>query len=94
MTSSAHDAMRQETNARQTPIHLTPQLRYVAAALVNIYRRRRALSGLRRVYATPLLSHFTARFEPIGSDAAPANDASLAKAPAAAPAPAGEAAAV
>lgn len=40
-------------------------LKYVAAALVKLYRKRDTIKGLRRVYAAKLLSHFTARFEPM-----------------------------
>lgn len=40
-------------------------IKYVAAAIIKLFRNREAITGLRRVYATKLLSHFTARFEPI-----------------------------
>lgn len=42
-------------------------MRYVAAAINKLYKHREGISGLKRVYATKLLSHFTARFEPIGA---------------------------
>ncbi|KIY98441.1 tryptophanase [Monoraphidium neglectum] len=61
-------------------VYTDNHMRYVAAALVRLYRRRESLGGLRRVYATKLLSHFTARFEPAvaaataaGGRGAPAN---------------------
>lgn len=40
-------------------------LRYVAASLIKLYKQRNNIQGLKRVYATKLLSHFTARFEPM-----------------------------
>lgn len=42
-------------------------IKYVAAAIIKLFKNREAITGLTRVYATKLLSHFTARFEPIGS---------------------------
>jgi hypothetical protein len=45
-------------------------MRYVAAAINQLYKNREAITGLNRVYATKLLSHFTARFEPIGASTA------------------------
>lgn len=45
-------------------------LRYVAAAIIKLYKNREGISGLNRVYATKLLSHFTARFEPMSSSSA------------------------
>lgn len=45
-------------------------MRYVAAAINKLYKNREAITGLNRVYATKLLSHFTARFEPIGASTA------------------------
>lgn len=55
-------------------------LRYVAASIVKLFKHREAITGLKRVYATKLLSHFTARFEPIcdegpNSNNSDANDA-------------------
>jgi hypothetical protein len=42
-------------------------LRYVAAAIIQLYKKRDTIAGLQRVYATKLLSHFTARFQPISA---------------------------
>jgi hypothetical protein len=64
--------------AAAPPNPSTPQLRYVAAALGRLYARRASMTGLRRVYATPLLSHFTARFEPLS---APASDCAASDCP-------------
>lgn len=41
-------------------------LRYVAESLICLHKKRRQIKGLRRVYAPKLLSHFTAKFEPVG----------------------------
>lgn len=49
-------------------VYTDNHLAYVAAALCRLHRRRASLRGLRRVYATPLLSHFTARFEPLANN--------------------------
>ena len=40
-------------------------LRYVAAGIIKLFKHRDGITGLKRIYATKLLSHFTARFEPI-----------------------------
>ena len=40
-------------------------LAYVAEGIINLYKNREDIKGLKRVYATKLLSHFTARFEPV-----------------------------
>lgn len=42
----------------------------MAAAVARIYQRRHTISGLRRVKAAKLLSHFTACFEPIAEHTA------------------------
>lgn len=39
----------------------------MAAAIIQLYKKRDTIAGLQRVYATKLLSHFTARFQPIGA---------------------------
>jgi len=41
-------------------------LRYVAESLIRLYKKRQQIKGLRRVYASKLLPHFTAKFEQIG----------------------------
>ncbi len=35
----------------------------------RLYKKRDSIRGLRRVYAAKLLSHFTARFEPLEQEA-------------------------
>jgi hypothetical protein len=52
-------------------VYTDNHIKYVAAGIIKLYRNREAITGLRRVYATKLLSHFTARFEPITAAAAP-----------------------
>jgi tryptophanase len=44
-------------------VYTHDHLRYVAAALIRLYRKRQDIGGLKRVYAAQLLSHFTAKFE-------------------------------
>ncbi len=46
-------------------VYTDNQLRYVAECLIELYKKRNQIKGLRRVYAPKLLGHFTARFEPI-----------------------------
>lgn len=46
-------------------VYTDNHLRYVAASINRLYQQRDSIQGLRRVYATKLLSHFTARFEPV-----------------------------
>ena len=46
-------------------VYSSRQLEYVGAALIRLYEKREELVGLKRVYATKLLSHFTAKFEPL-----------------------------
>lgn len=46
-------------------VYTDNHLRYVAAGIIKLYNIRDTITGLKRVYATKLLSHFTARFEPI-----------------------------
>lgn len=49
-------------------VYTDNHLRYVAAGIIKLYKHRDGITGLKRVYATKLLSHFTARFEPIMED--------------------------
>jgi tyrosine phenol-lyase len=44
-------------------VYTTEQMRYVADAVIELYRERRRLRGLRIVYEAPVLRHFTARLE-------------------------------
>lgn len=49
-------------------VYTDGHLAYVAEALCRLYKKRDSICGLRRVYAAKLLSHFTARFEPLQHD--------------------------
>lgn len=40
-------------------------LRYVAECVINVYNRRKEIKGLRFTYESPILRHFTAKFEPV-----------------------------
>ena len=40
-------------------------LHYVADCLINVYKNRKSIKGLRFTYESPILRHFTAKFEPI-----------------------------
>ncbi len=44
-------------------VYTQSHLDYVADAIIGLYRRREALRGVRMVYETRFLRHFTARFE-------------------------------
>lgn len=40
-------------------------LKYVADCLINVYKNREQIKGLKFTYESPILRHFTARFEPV-----------------------------
>ncbi|XMB73159.1 tryptophanase [Mycoplasmatota bacterium WC30] len=40
-------------------------LRYVAESLINVYKNRENIKGLKFTYESPMLRHFTAKFEPV-----------------------------
>lgn len=44
-------------------VYTNNHLDYVADGIVGIFKRRKGIKGLRRVYAPPLLGHFLAKFE-------------------------------
>ena len=44
-------------------VYTNSHMDYVAESVVKIYKRRKEIKGLRRVYAPPLLGHFLAGFE-------------------------------
>ena len=46
-------------------VYTTEHMRYVAASVIELYRNRQNLKGLRITYEAPTLRHFTARLEEI-----------------------------
>jgi tryptophanase len=44
-------------------VYTNMQITYVAESIVDLYRRREMIHGLRLTYEAPALRHFTARFE-------------------------------
>jgi tryptophanase len=44
-------------------VYTDNHLKYVAESVIRLFRRRKDVRGLKRVYAPKLLGHFTARFE-------------------------------
>ena len=68
-------------------VYTTEHMRYVAESVIDLYRRRETLRGLRITYEAPTLRHFTARLEELdgppaatvgGSDRAPSTGESRA----------------
>ena len=53
-------------------VYTTEHMRYVAESVIDLYRRREALRGLRLTYEASTLRHFTARLEEIALSAASA----------------------
>jgi len=53
-------------------VYTTHHIRYVAEAVIELYKKRESLKGLRIVYEAPVLRHFTARLEELSGEAAPA----------------------
>lgn len=48
-------------------VYTNMQITYVAESIIELYRRREAIRGLRMTYEAPVLRHFTARFEELVS---------------------------
>lgn len=46
-------------------VYTNAHMDYVAEAVIRIFKRRKKIKGLKRVYAPPLLGHFLAKFERI-----------------------------
>jgi tryptophanase len=53
-------------------VYTSEQMRYVADSVIEIYRERSRLKGLKIVHEAPVLRHFTARLEELGAVAASA----------------------
>jgi len=47
-------------------VYTTMHMNYVAESIIDLYRRRDQVRGLRIVYEAPVLRHFTARLEEVG----------------------------
>ncbi|HLZ33212.1 MAG TPA: tryptophanase [Nitrospira sp.] len=46
-------------------VYTNMQIAYVAESIIELYRQRKMIHGLRLTYEAPMLRHFTARFEEI-----------------------------
>ena len=46
-------------------VYTNMQITYVAESIIELYRRRDRVRGLKMVYEAPVLRHFTARFQPL-----------------------------
>ncbi len=46
-------------------VYTTTHIRYVAESVIEVFRNKDRLSGLRLVHSAPVLRHFTARLEPL-----------------------------
>jgi tryptophanase len=53
-------------------VYTTEHMRYVADSVIDLYRHRDRLNGLRITHEAPVLRHFTARLEEIVRGEAPA----------------------
>jgi len=53
-------------------VYTTEHMRFVADSVIELFRHRERLNGLRITHEAPVLRHFTARLEEIARDAAPA----------------------
>ena len=47
-------------------VYTQSHIDYVAEVIVDVFRRREGIRGLRIVEEAPMLRHFTARLEPVG----------------------------
>ncbi len=64
-------------------VYTTEHIRYVAESVIELYRRRDTLRGLRITYQAPVLRHFTARLEELQASPASAGKQTAPPAPAA-----------
>ena len=48
-------------------VYTNMQITYVAESLIELYRSRDTVQGLKMTYEAPVLRHFTARFEELAS---------------------------
>jgi tryptophanase len=49
-------------------VYTNMQITYVAESIIELFRRRETLRGLRMTYEAPVLRHFTARFDELASE--------------------------
>jgi tyrosine phenol-lyase len=49
-------------------VYTNMQITYVAESIIDLYARRETVRGLRMTYEAPVLRHFTARFQEIGTN--------------------------
>lgn len=47
-------------------VYTNSHMQYVAAHVIDVYRRRESLKGLKMIYQPPIARHFTCRLEPVG----------------------------
>jgi tryptophanase len=57
-------------------VYTTEHMRYVADSVIDLYRHRERLGGLRITHEAPVLRHFTARLEEVARGAEPAGSPS------------------
>lgn len=64
-----HENMKAEKEFMRLTIprrtYTLEHLKYVADCLIHVYKNRNEIKGLKFTYESPILRHFTARFEPI-----------------------------
>jgi tryptophanase len=58
-------------------VYTNMQIAYVAESIIELYRRRDLTHGLALTYETPVLRHFTARFEELRESSPPTTHNSL-----------------
>ena len=52
-------------------VYTNMQITYVAESIIELYRKRHAVAGLKMTYEAPVLRHFTARFEDLAKPVQP-----------------------
>lgn len=61
-----HPALELVRLAIPRRVYTNMQITYVAESIIELYRQRDRITGLRLTYEAPVLRHFTAKFEVIG----------------------------
>ncbi|MEW6543061.1 MAG: tryptophanase [Nitrospirota bacterium] len=62
---TAHPELEMVRLAIPRRVYTNMQITYVAESIIELYRRRDRIAGLRMTYEAPVLRHFTARFEEV-----------------------------